>query len=313
LATELEDMTGGIDCDAATKGILFNAVAMARFLNSEFEAALRVIHAMLALPQEVPAVEIALAGAIQGFIELCLGHYELGRRHLRERIEQARALPPVVCAHVVFFSGAIVALGMSQADDLVDDVRDALRRAESFGDISGIVAAQYCYGIALLHAENGSPDEALDVLERVRARLQKHKMFNFAAPTIDAVLEMDAARKGQPDKAIDVLRASFSLHMSGGSRVFVGCAGEALVGLLIDRGSTDDLTEAHGIVDHWQDRRPGIPALDLWWLKSRALLAKADGDSEGYAELATQYLELCEKLDARGRLDEARQMVNRIV
>jgi adenylate cyclase len=101
--------------------------------------------------------------------------------------------------------------------------------------------------------------------------------------------------------------------MTGGSRVLVGCAGEVLVGLLIERGSTDDLTEAHRIVDHWQDRRPGIPALDLWWLKSRALLAKSEGDFGGYAELATQYLSLCERLDARGRLDEARQMVNRIV
>ena len=36
--------------------------------------------------------------------------------------------------------------------------------------------------------------------------------------------------------------------------------------------------------------RPGIPALDLWWLKSRALLAKAEGDSDGYAKLAKQYL-----------------------
>lgn len=51
----------------------------------------------------------------------------------------------------------------------------------------------------------------------------------------------------------------------------VGCAGEALVALLIGRGSTDDLTEAHRIVDHWQDRRPGIRALDLWWLKIAAL------------------------------------------
>ena len=133
--------------------------------------------------------------------------------------------------------------------------------------------------------------------------------MTFALATIGADLAIDAARKGRQDEAIDELRASFSLHMDSGIRVFVGCPGEALVELLIDRGSIDDLTEAHRIVDQWQARRPGIPALDLWWLKSRALLAKAEGNSDGYAELATQYLELCEKLDARGRLDEARRMV----
>jgi adenylate cyclase len=310
LATELEHMTTDIDCDTATKSILLNAVAMARFVNCEFEAALQVVDAILALPQEVPAVEIALASAIRGSTEICLGDYELGRRHLRERIKQARSLPPVVYAEVLFFSGAMVALGMSQADDLVDDVREALRRAESFGDISGIIPAQYSYGIVLLRAENGSPDEAIDVLERVRTSVQKHKMFKFAAATIDAVLEIDAARRGQPDEAIDVLRSSFSLHMASGSRVFVGCAGEALVGLLIERGSTDDLIEAHRIVDEWKAQRPGIPALDLWWLKSRALLAKSEGDFGGYAQLAKQYLSLCEKLDAEGRLFEARRMVN---
>jgi adenylate cyclase len=310
LATELEHMTTDIDCDAATKSILLNAVAMARFVNCEFEAALKVIDAILALPQEVPAVEIALASAIRGSIEICLGGYELGRRHLRERIEQARSLPPVVYAEVLFFSGAMVALGMSQADDLVDDAREALRRAESFGDISGIIPAQYSYGIALLRAENGSPDEAIDVLERVRTSVQKHKMFNFAAATIDAVLQIDAAHKGQPDEAIDVLRASFSLHMASRSRLFVGCPGEALVGLLIERGSTDDLIEAHRIVDEWKRQRPGIPALDLWWLKSRALLAKSEGDFGGYTELAKEYLSLCERLDARGRVAEARRMVN---
>ena len=97
----------------------------------------------------------------------------------------------------------------------------------------------------------------------------------------------------------------FALHMDSGLRVEVGCTGEALVRLLIDRGTTDDFAEAHRIVEEWQLRRPGIPAADLWWLKSRALLAKAEGDLDGYAELATQYLELCEKLDARGRLAEA--------
>ena len=98
--------------------------------------------------------------------------------------------------------------------------------------------------------------------------------------------------------------------MARGCRVFVGCTGEALVKLLIDRGSIDDLTEAHRIVDQWQARRPDIPALDLWWLNSRALLAEAEGDSGAYAELAKQYLALCEKLDAGGRLNEARRMVS---
>ena len=142
--------------------------------------------------------------------------------------------------------------------------------------------------------------------------LRSTKCSSLRRRLIDAVLEVDAARKGKLDEAIDVLRASFALHMSSGSRVFVGCPGEALVGLLIERGSTDDLAEAHRIVDQWPSQRLNIPALDLWWLKSRALLAEAEGNSDYYTKLANQYLQLCEKLDARGRLPEARRMVNEI-
>jgi adenylate cyclase len=91
----------------------------------------------------------------------------------------------------------------------------------------------------------------------------------------------------------------------------MGYPGEALVQLLVDRASAEDLSEAHGIVDLWQARRPGIAAYDLWWLKSRTLLAKAEGDPDGYTDLAQQYLSLCEKLDARGRLSEARRMANK--
>ncbi len=143
-----------------------------------------------------------------------------------------------------------------------------------------------------------------------RQAIHKHKIFRFALATIGADLALDAARKGRRDEAIDDLRGSFSLHMDEGSRVFAGCPGEALIELLIERGSIGDLAEAHHVVDLWQERRPGVPVLDLWWLKSKALLAKAEDNLDGYADLTTQYLELCEKLDARGRLDAARRTVS---
>ena len=311
LASELEDMVSHVDCDAETRSIILNAVAFVRFANCEFDAALEVIDAIRALPSDVPAVELISANALLGAIETCNGRYE-GRRRLREEIEHARAIPSARYALILIYLVVTTALGVDQADEMVDDVREALRRAESFGDISGIITAQCAYGTVLLRAKNASHDEAINVLHRAHSNIRKHKALAFALPTVGADLAIDAARHGRIDEAIDELHATFALHMAGGSRVFVGCGGEALVGLLIDRGSTNDLTEARRIVDQWQARRPGIPALDLWWLKSRALLAKAEGNSDGYADLAKQYLGLCETLDARGRLDSARQMVNEI-
>jgi adenylate cyclase len=313
LAAELEAMVSRVDCDAATTSIILISVAFAWFTNCEFDAALRVIDTILTLPQGEPTMELAVANSVRGYIEICRGECEQGRQRLRQGIEQARALHPVNYAIVLVYRATLVVLGMYEPDELVVELRDALRRADSFGDICGIITAQCAYGSVLLRAENALHDEAIDVLHRAHANIQKHKVFSLVVAITDVDLAVDAARRGRRDEAIDDLRTSFLLHTSGGFRVFAGCAGEALVELLIERGSIDDLTEAHQIVAEGQTRRPGIPALDLWWLKSRALLAKVEGESDGYAELATQYLELCEKLDARGRLDEARQMVNRIV
>jgi adenylate cyclase len=313
LASELEDMVSHVDCDAETRSIILNAVAVVRFANCEFDAALEVIDVIHALSTDVPADELVSANALLGAIETCAGRYERGRRCLREALEHAHALQSVRYAWILIYVVATTALGLDQADEMVDHVREGLRRAESFGDISGIILAQLACGTVLLRVEDAALDEAIDMLHKARANMRKHKGLTMALPAVVADLAIDAARHGRIDEAIDELHATFALHMAGGSRVFVGCAGEVLVGLLIERGSNNDLTEAHRIVDHWQERRPGIPALDLWWLKSRALLAKSEGDFGGYAELAKQYLSLCEKLDARGRIDEARQMVNRIV
>jgi adenylate cyclase len=199
---------------------------------------------------------------------------------------------------------------MHQPDDLVDEMREALGRAESFGDISGVVAAQFAYGTALLRAGDGSPDEAIEVLRRAQASSRKHNVVSHMMTAIGADLAIDAARNGRRDEALDELRALFSIHMRSGLLGLVGCTGEALVSLLIDRASTDDLAEVGRILDAWVTRRPDIPATDLWWLRSRALLAKAEGNMDGYVDLATQYLNLCEKLDARGRLAEARRLVD---
>ena len=173
-----------------------------------------------------------------------------------------------------------------------------------------MIATLWAHGSVLLRAANTSHDEAIDLLDRARVLIEEHKLHHIGMTSIAADLAIDAARKGRIDEAIDRLRPTFLQHFDKGSRVFVGCTVEALVELLVDRGSVDDLTEAHRIVDRWQARGPGIAATDLWWLKSRALLAGAEGNPDDYVEMSKTYLEFCEKLDARGRLPGAHRMVD---
>jgi adenylate cyclase len=289
LASEVEDMLSGIDWDAVPEiEIILIAVVKAHFVSCQFDAALAVIDAILARPHQEPTLELAGALTFRGVIEMCRGDYQGGRRHLQAGIRHARVLPPLSYVIILCYWGSLAAMGMYQPDDLVDEMREALRRAESFGDICGIIAAQFAYGTVLLRADNASRGEAIDVLERARASIEKHKVLTNEMTAIGADLAIDAACKGRRDEAIDDLRALFALHMDSGTRVEVGYTGEALVRLLIDRGAIDDLAEAHRIVDEWQARRPGIPALDMWWLKSRALIAEAEGNFAGYAERLTE-------------------------
>jgi len=310
LAAEVEEIIDDLGPDPQTKGIVLNALAFARFANCEFDAALRNIDALLALSDDAPLVELAPARALRGVIEILLGDAAQGWRHLREGTDQARELHPVNYAMILHFSGIVVALGMCRAEDLVEDVREALRRAESFGDMSGIISAQWAYGTVLLRTQNASHDEAIRLLLHARASVRKHRLITLSLATIAADLAVDAARKGRRKEAIEDLRASFKLHMGSGMRIYAVCLGEALVEILLARGTANDISEAHQIIAQWDDHRPGVPALDLWWLKSRALMAKAERNQPAHAQLARQYLDGCEKLDARGRLVQARRLVD---
>jgi adenylate cyclase len=312
LARELEGTLRQMDWDAVPEiDIMLVAIIRAYHANCEFYAAMATVDAMEARPHDgEPTLDFAGTFAFRGVIELCRGDYENGRRNLRNGIEYASNLAPVSYAIMLSFLSLAVVLGMYEPAELIDEMRAALRRAESFGDICGIITAQFAYGTALLRADEASRDEAIEVLERARANIVRHNvMATNLMPAISADLSMEAARNGRRDEAIDELRNVFSLHMDGGLRAEIGCAGDALVKLLIDRGEAEDFAEVRALLDDWKVRRPDIPVADLWWVKSSALLAQAEGDPKRYAELSKEYLALCEKLDARGLLAEARRMV----
>jgi adenylate cyclase len=312
LASETETLLKDVDWDAVPEiDIILIAVVRAYHANCEFDAALATVDAIAARPHHEPTIEYpAGIDTFRGVIELYRGHVDNGRRHLHAGVEAAKALSPVSYAIMLSFFSLTVVLGLQEPGYLLGEMQGALQRAESFGDICGIITAQFAYGTSLLRADPDRRDEAIAILRSAKDNIVKHKvMMTNLLPGIAADLALDAAAHGRRDDAIDGLRALLSHHMDSGMRAEIGCVGEALVRLLLERADALDRVEAHHIVDEWQVKRPGVPAADLWWVKSRALLAEAEGDRAAYAELAQQYLRLCERVDARGRLAEARRMI----
>ncbi|OBF96101.1 adenylyl cyclase [Mycobacterium sp. 852002-51152_SCH6134967] len=305
----LDALAASIELDAATRGIILNAIAFTQFASCEFDAALQTVTEIVNLLPDAPAVEVAPAVALRGVIEACLGESETGRRHLEEGYRQARSLPPINYASVQVYWAVMVTLGLCEAGHLVDNTHDALSRAKAFGDACGIVIAQWTYGTVLLRAGEEHRGKAIDALRKARADINKYRVGVVGLTTIGRDLAMDAAGQGKLDQAITELRV-VRAQSKGCSPVFGVVAQEALVELLVERGTADDLAEVHRIVAQWHDERPGAPALDLWWMKSRTLLAKVEDRSDDYVDLAGRYLELCETLDARGRLAEAHRFAS---
>jgi adenylate cyclase len=310
LAAEVEELMTGVHLDAPTKGIVLNAVAFARFVDCDFDAALKVLESIEALAQDVPAMERAPATALRGLVECFRGDAADGWRHMCEGMAQARSLPPVNYAAMSVYWGILAGAGLCEAHDLIDDVREALRRAESLGDILGLVAAQFSYGTVLMRADRAFHDDAVVVLRRAHASIRKRRLSEMTLSSISADLAVHVTSREERDEAIGDLRGLLAQGIVNRSMLFVGHAGEALIEMLIARGTLDDLHEAHRILEQWKACRPGIATLDLWWLRSCALMAGADGDPVRLHELAGQYLALCEKTQARGRLAGARHLVD---
>ncbi|MDA4110317.1 adenylyl cyclase [Mycobacterium holsaticum DSM 44478] len=311
LAEELNGIVHQLDCDTETAGVILFAIAYARMANCDFDAALETIDQITSVLEHVATMELSLSSALRGVIEYLTGDHENGRRHMLESYEKAKNLPPASQAIVWAYWGVLAAVGMLRPTEIIGDMRENVTRAESFGDRFCIVAAQWSTGVALLRTDASDRAEAIGQLQSAREKMCKYSLFAAALPAVAADLAVDAASKGRRDEAIIELRDCFRVHTTRGIRLLASRAGEALVELLVERSGSDDLAEAQRIIVNPLARHPDIPAMDLWWLRSRALLAEAEGDHAGYSEIADQYLALCERLNARGRIDEARQMATR--
>ncbi|KWX57738.1 adenylate/guanylate cyclase domain-containing protein [Mycobacterium sp. NAZ190054] len=309
IAAELTEVVDHlVDEPASELEILLTAMAFARWANCEFDATLEITARSLALRLDRPSVDRAVAHAIGGLTEVFRGHHRQGIEMLCRATELAREMPPVLFSAVLLYWGILAATGLHVADDLVDEMSDALERAESFGDRFGIIAAQWTLGTLLLSTDPSRRGEAVGLLDRARTGILTHKIQGFAMAVIEPGLALEWARQGRREEAIEMLRGRVALHRRDAALFHYPGPAEALCELLIARGRPGDLQEADDLLDFWAAHTPGTAPMDLWTLRVRALLAAAHGLPQDHRTLADSYLAACEAIPAGGRLGEARRM-----
>ncbi|MCV7366634.1 adenylyl cyclase [Mycolicibacterium duvalii] len=299
--TDLVDRLGPIPTDELE--ILYSALAFAHLAGCEFDAALEVTGRSIALELQHPSIDRAVAYAIAGLCEVCRGDHDRGIDHLRLATELARAMSPVSYSTVSLYWGMLAVMGLHVAEDLVDDMRAWLARAESFGDRFGIIAAQWTYATLLIQTGNPCCAQAFDLLRRAEVGITTHNLQSFALAITGTQLAREAARAGHRDEAIDSIRALVTLHTRDAPLLHLLCPAETLCELLIDRGRPADLLEAEGVLEQWRMRSPATTPMDLWTIRIRALLASARGDRHAHGRLAGEYAKTRESLGYRRRWD----------
>jgi adenylate cyclase len=311
LATELAAMVDHIDCPDPTKMEILHSVTWAHFLACDFPSALRAIDRQEGLAGEAGAISKAQTLSVRAAIEIYTGDHENGRRHFRQAIEQAGILHPVTYAQVLTGRSWFVAMGLDDARELVPQTREALLQTRVFGDNFGVVSALWAHGTVLLRADPAAHAEAIGLLKEARAGIERYGIQTFLLCSVLTDLAVDSARNGAQDDAIDMARRVYRNQLDAGCPPMIGCTAETFIELLLDRGSAPDCAEARSVAAAVADMRPPseVPAIDLCRLKCRLLVCRSEGNAAEYADLAGQYLALVERLDACGRLAEARQMV----
>ncbi|MDT5014412.1 MAG: hypothetical protein QOD39_572, partial [Mycobacterium sp.] len=294
LAAELVEMVDRIDCDAATELELLSSVTLARYVAGDFDGALRTIDREHRLSDDPTSRPLVQATCTRGAIRVWRGDHEQGRRDLRIATEQARGLDPVARVQVLFSRFLLVPPGLESADGLVSETADALRRCESFGDPWGLTLAQWLHATLLVRCSEPAYAEATNILEQAHASIDRNKTLASTLGPVEADLALASGRRGED--VIARIRTHFESVVTNGSALTSGSVAEALVRLLLERGSADDLVEARDVVERWEAQPvpAPIPGLDLWRLKCLAMVTKAEGDAAAYAEVARQHRELAE-------------------
>ena len=256
---------------------------------------------------------LAIALAASGTHRYALGRAGW-RDDLRHGLAMARSADPrsyEMGVTYVYLPGIIC--GVLRPDDsAMREVEDALRIAERSGDDRALAFAPMTLGVALVHRQTAADRdrgekllaEASDVYLRLRYNLSD-------LPIINVYLAREWARRGDRNHAIPVMHAAVDGLAREGRLLQWGTpATGVLVETLLDRGADRDVAEAEAAIERLAAATAdeGLVLREIWLLRLRALLARANGDATAYADLRDRYRDRAKTLGYEGHIAWAEAM-----
>jgi len=256
---------------------------------------------------------LALAFTMRG-----VGRYFLGRAgwrdDLRQGLAMARSVDSLSYAMVVayaYFPG--IATGALRPDDsAMREIEDAVRIAERSGDDLAVSNARATMGMALIHRHTDAErDRGHQLLAEVGEVFVRGGHNLAEVPMINLYLARERARREDRDGAIPLGRAAVDHLFRGGQLLAWGIpATGVLVDTLLDRGADDYVAEAEAAIERLAaaPADEGLVIRDVWLLRLHALLARAQGDAEGYAQFRDRYRDVSRSLGFEGHTAWAEAM-----
>jgi len=256
---------------------------------------------------------LALAFAQRAEARWCLG-LPGWRDDLRHGLAMARGADPLSYATVVsyvYVSG--VPLGVLAADDrAVRESQDALEIADRSGDDLAVALAQLTLGLALVHRPTDPEhDRGQKLLAEIGDVLLRQGFLLDELPLVNVYVARERARRGDRDDAIPLMRAAVDHLFREGQPPEWGIpATGVLVETLLDRASDGDVSEAEAAIERLAaaPADEGLVIRDVWMVRLRALLARAQGDDAAYAHFRDRYRDMATTLGFEGHVAWAEAM-----
>jgi class 3 adenylate cyclase len=319
LASEAMTLIESVGDPTLTVGLSFPAIR-AKMLSAEFSDGLRWSQRVIDLADGDPSKgnflfgsPLALAFATRAGARCCLGRRGW-RDDQRHGLAMARSSDPMSYAGVVIYVyGLGILQGVLRPDDsAMREIDDALRIAERNGDDHVLALARLMLGMALVHRlTDAERDRGQKLLNEVSGMFLRRGQNLGELQMINVYLARERARRGDRDEAIPLMRASADHLFREGRLVLWGIPPTGvLVETLLDRGADGDVAEAEAAIE----RLAAAPAdedlavRDIWLLRLRALLARAQGDAAAYADMRDRYRNMAKTLGFEGHMEWAEAM-----
>ncbi len=319
LASEAMGLIESIGDPTLAVGLSFAAI-YAKAMSTELSDVLRWSQAVIDLADGDPSkgnfiFGSPLAGALAS---RAIARYCLGRPGWREDLEQglamARSADPMSYATVVALVYSVgIPYGVLTPDDpAMREIEDASRIAERSGDDLVLAFAQITLGVALVHRQpDADRDRGQRLLADVRDTLEARGHNLSDLPILSVYLAREGARRADRDGAIQAMRTAADQLFRGGKLLAWSItATGVLVETLLDRRTDADVAEAEAAIERLAaaPTTDDPPARDIWLLRLRALLARAQGDAATYRDLRDRYRDMAKTLGFGGHTAWAESM-----